>query len=147
MGNTKPIGVAYSDQDISGADLISATLINGTDIYATDEIGYTAAAQGTVTQATSKSTGVTLNKSAGQITMNNAALAATTNVSFTLTNSMISAKDVIVVNVAGGVASNETYNCWVSGHSAGSCTFVLRNISGGSLSEAVVLNFAVIHCT
>jgi hypothetical protein len=147
MGNTKPIGVAYSDQDISGADLISATLINGTDIYATDEIGYTAAAQGTVTQATSKSTGVTLNKSAGQITMNNAALAATTNVAFTLTNSTISAKDVIVVNVAGGVASNETYNCWVSGHSAGSCTFVLRNISGGSLSEAVVLNFAVIHCT
>ena len=147
MGNTKPIGVAYSDQDISGADLISATLINGTDIYATDELGYTAAAQGTVTQATSKSTGVTLNKSAGQITMNNAALAATTNVAFTLTNSTISAKDVIIVNVAGGVASNETYNCWVSGHSAGSCTFVLRNISGGSLSEAVVLNFAVIHCT
>lgn len=142
MGNTKPIGVAYSDQDISGADLIS-----GVDIYATEELGYTAAAQGTVTQLTSKSTGVTLNKSAGQITMNNAALGATTNVAFTLTNSTISAKDVIVVNVAGGVASNETYNCWVSGHSAGSCTFVLRNISGGSLSEAVVLNFAVIHCT
>jgi hypothetical protein len=141
MGNTKPIGVAYSDQDISGADLINAA-----DIYATDEIGYAAAAQGTVTQLTSKSTGVTLNKSAGQITMNNAALAATTNVSFTMTNSTISAKDVIVVNVAGGVASNETYNCWVSGHAAGSATFVLRNISGGSLSEAVVLNFAVIHC-
>ena len=152
MGNTKPIGVAYSDQDISGAtlisaDTISATLISGVDIYATDEIGYAAAAQGTVTQATSKSTGVTLNKSAGQITMNNAALAATTNVAFTLTNNTISAKDVIIVNVAGGAASNETYNCWVSGHSTGSVTFVLRNISGGSLSEAVVLNFAVIHCT
>ena len=141
MGNTKPIGVAYSDQDISGADTIS-----GVDIYATDELGYTAAAQGTVTQATSKSTGVTLNKSAGQITMDDATLNATTNVAFTLTNSTISAKDVIVVNVAGGVASNETYNCWVSGHTTGSCTFVLRNISAGNLSEAVVLNFAVIHC-
>jgi len=141
MGNTKPIGVAYSDQDISGADLIS-----GVDVYATDKLGYTAAAQGTVTQLTSKSTGVTLNKSAGQITMNNATLNATTNVAFTLTNSTISAKDVIVVNVAGGVASNETYNCWVSGHTTGSCTFVLRNISAGNLSEAVVLNFAVIHC-
>jgi hypothetical protein len=141
MGNTKPIGVAYSDQDISGADTIS-----GVDIYATDEIGYAAAAQGTVTQLTSKSTGVTLNKSAGQITMNNAALGGATNVAFTLTNSTISAKDVIIVNVAGGVASNETYNCWVSGHSAGSATIVLRNISGGSLSEAVVINFAVIHC-
>ena len=140
MGNTKPIGVAYSDQDISGADLINAA-----DIYATDEIGYASAAQGTVTQLTSKSTGVTLNTSAGKITMNNAALGATTNVSFVMTNSKVGANDVIIVNVAGGVASNETYNCWVSGQSAGTCTFVLRNISGGSLSEAVVLNFAIIH--
>jgi hypothetical protein len=142
MGNTKSIGVAYSDQDISGADTLS-----GADIYATDEIGYSADAQGTVTQLTDKSTGVTLNKSAGQITMSNATLNATTNVAFTLTNSTISAKDVVIVNVAGGVASNVTYNCWVSGHSAGSCTFVLRNISAGNLSEAVVLNYAIIHCT
>ena len=142
MSNTKPIGVAYEDQDIVGAELLSAV-----DVYATDEIGYALAAQGAVTQATSKSTGVTLNTSAGRITMNNAALGATTNVAFTLTNSKIGAKDVIIVNVAGGAASNETYNCWVSGHATGSCSFVLRNISGGSLSEAVVLNFAIIHCT
>jgi hypothetical protein len=147
MGNTKPIGVAYSDQDISGADNVNAALISGVNIYATEELGYTAAAQGTVTQLTDKSTGVTLNNSAGQITMSNATLNATTNVAFTLTNSTISAKDVIIVNVAGGVASNVTYNCWVSGHAAGSCSFVLRNISAGNLSEAVVLNFAVIHCT
>ena len=141
MGNTKPIGVAYEDQDISGADNLSAA-----DIYASDEIGYTAAAQGTVTQLTDKSTGVTINASAGQITMSNAMLNATTNVAFTMTNNKISAKDVLIVNVAGGVASNVTYNCWVSGHTAGSCAFVLRNISAGNLPEAVVLNFAVIHC-
>ena len=151
MGNTKPIGVAYSDQDIIGADTLNATTvsadnISGTDIYASDEIGYTAAAQGAVTQLTDKSTGVTINASAGQITMSNATLNATTNVSFTMTNNKISAKDVVIVNVAGGVASNVTYNCWVSGHTAGSCAFVLRNISAGNLSEAVVLNFAVIHC-
>ncbi len=141
MGNTKPIGVAYEDQDIVGSDNLS-----GADIIATNEIGYAAAAQGTVTQLTSKSTGVTLNASAGQITMNNASLNGTTNVAFTLTNSKISAKDVIIVNVAGGVAANTSYNCWVSGHGAGTCDFVLRNITGGALSEAVVLNFAVIHC-
>ena len=142
MGNTKPIGVAYEDQDIIGADNLSAV-----DIYATDEIGYAAAAQGTVTQATDKSTGVTLNKSAGQITMNAAALGATTNVAFVLTNSLLSAKDVVIVNVAGGTAATTSYNCWVSGHAAGSATIVLRNITAGSLSEAVVLNFAIIHCT
>ena len=149
--NTKPIGVAYEDQNIIGADTVSATTVSGTDItgvdiYASDEIGYAAAAQSTVTQLTDKSTGVTINASAGRITMSNASLGATTNVAFTMTNSKISAKDVVIVNVAGGVASNVTYNCWVSGHTAGSCAFVLRNISAGSLSEAVVLNFAIIHC-
>ena len=142
MGNTKPIGVAYEDQDIIGADNLTAV-----DIYASDEIGYSAAAQSTVTQLTDKSTAVTINASAGQITMSNATLNATTNVSFTMTNSKVSPKDVVIVNVAGGVASNVTYNCWVSGHASGSCAFVLRNISAGNLSEAVVLNFAVIHCT
>ena len=142
MGNNKAIGVAFEDQDIIGADLVSAA-----DIYASDEIGYTAAAQSTVTQLTSKSTGVTINASAGQVTMSNAQLNATTNVAFTMTNNKISAKDVVIVNVAGGVASNTTYNCWVSGHGAGTCDFVLRNISAGNLSEAVVLNFAIIHCT
>jgi hypothetical protein len=151
MANTKPIGVAYEDQNIVGADTVNATTvsgtdINGVDIYASDDIGYAAAAQSTVTQLTDKTTGVTINASAGQITMNNATLNATTNVAFTMTNSKISAKDLVIVNVAGGVASDVTYNCWVSGHTAGSCTFVLRNISAGSLSEAVVLNFAIIHC-
>lgn len=133
MSNTKPIGVAYTDQDIIGSQYV----LSG------EQLGYTTDAQGTVTQATSKSTGVTLNKSAGQITMNNAALASVTNVTFTLTNSFISANDILILNVASGTAG--AYNCWVSGLTTGSATVTLRNISGGSLSEAVVINFALIH--
>lgn len=132
MSNTKATGVAYLDPEFSTC-------------YATEELGYAAAAQGAVTQATSKSTGVTLNKSAGQITMNNAALAAATNVVFTLTNSLISANDVMIVNVAGGTATAGTYNVFTSTLAAGSATIVLRNISAGSLSEAVVINYAIIH--
>lgn len=135
MANTKPIGVAYSDQDISGAD----TLLSS------GQLGYTAAAQGTVTQATSKSTAVTLNKSAGQITMNNASLGATTNVTFTLNNNLISANDIVILNVSGGATAG-AYNCWVSGLSAGAATITVRNITAGALSEAVVINFALIHC-
>lgn len=135
MSNTKPIGVAYTDQDIVGAQYILSD----------EQFGYTAAAQGTVTQATSKSTAVTLNKSAGQITMNNAALAGATNVTFTLNNSFISANDILILNVSSGATAG-SYNCWVSGLSAGAATITVRNISGGSLSEAVVLNFAIIHC-
>lgn len=132
MSNSIATGVAYNDPEFS-------------TVYATAEIGYAAAAQGAVTQLTSKSTAVTLNSSAGQITMNNAALAGTTNVAFTLNNSLISAKDVLIVNVAGGNATAGTYNVFTSTLAAGSATIVLRNISGGSLSEAVVLNFAIIH--
>jgi hypothetical protein len=134
MSNTKPIGVAFTDQDIIGSQYV----LSG------EQLGYTTDAQGTVTQATSKSTGVTLNKSAGQITMNNAALASVTNVTFTLTNSFISTNDILILNVGSGATSG-AYNCWVSGLSTGSASITLRNISGGSLSEAVVLNFALIH--
>ena len=134
MSNTKPIGVAYTDQDIVGSQYV----LSG------EQLGYTTDAQGTVTQATSKSTAVTLNKSAGQITLNNAALASVTNVTFTLNNSFISANDILILNVGSGATAG-AYNCWVSGLSAGAATITLRNISGGSLSEAVVINFALIH--
>ena len=134
--NTKPIGVAYEDQNIIGPD----------QIYSDRELGYTAAAQGTVTQATDKSTAVTLNKSAGRITMNAASLLNATNVSFTLNNSYISSNDIIVLTLSGGIATAGTYNCWVNTMSAGSCSITLRNISAGSLSEAVIINFALIHC-
>jgi hypothetical protein len=132
--STKPIGVAFEDQDIIGSNFVLAG----------GQLGYTAEASGTVTQLTDKSTGVTLNKSAGQITLNGAALANITNVSFTLTNNTISATDVIVLSVASGATAG-AYNCWISGKTAGSCTITIRNLSGGSLSEAFVLNFAVIH--
>jgi hypothetical protein len=132
MSNSVAIGVAYSDPEF-------------TTCYASAELGYTAAAQTAVTQATSKSTGVTANTSAGQITMNNASLAATTNVTFTLTNSLLSAKDVVIVNVASANATAGAYNCWISSMLAGSATITLRNITAGSLSEAVVINFAIIH--
>ena len=151
MPNSQAIGVAFADQIISGGTVdntpIGASIpstIEGTTIYADVEIGYAAVAQGAVTQATSKSTGVTLNTSAGQITMNAASLAATTNVTFTLTNSTISAKDVLLLNVTNGTSAS--YNAFVSSMTAGSATITLRNISASPLAEAVVLNFAIIHC-
>jgi hypothetical protein len=102
-------------------------------------------AQTAVTQLSSKSTGVTVNTSAGQITMDAASLAATTNVTFTLTNNRLSGKDVIIVNVASANATAGAYNAWVSSMLAGSATITLRNITAGPLLEAVVINFAIIH--
>ena len=134
MSNSIATGVAYNDPEFS-------------TVYATGEIGYSALAQTAVTQLSSKSTGVTANTSAGQITMNAASLAAATNVTFTLTNSLLSGKDVIIVNVASANATAGAYNAWVSSMLAGSATITLRNITAGPLLEAVVINFAIIHAT
>jgi len=131
MPNTQAVGVAYSDPEF-------------TTMYASQEIGYSTGAQGTVTQATSKSTAVTLNKSMGRITMNNAELAANTAVSFTMNNSLISANDTIIVNVSGG-GTAAAYTTYISSMTTGSAVITLRNMTGGALSEAVILNFATIH--
>lgn len=136
MANNKPIGVAYLDQDIVGAQYLLCD----------EQLGYTAAAQGTVTQLTDKSTAVTLNKPAGRITMNNASLATATNATFTLNNSFISANDTVILTISGGQATPGSYNVFANSLGAGTVSITLRNISGGSLSEAVVINFAIIHC-
>ena len=106
-------------------------------------VGYSTGTGGTITQATSKSTGVTLNKRCGQITMNNAALSAAAEVSFTFTNSTIAATDVVVTAISSGATAG-AYNTHVDAIAAGSCRISITNFSAGPLSEAIVLNFAVI---
>lgn len=103
-------------------------------------IGYGSGSGGTVTQGTSKTTGVTLNKPTGQITMHNAALANGASVNFALTNSFISAVDTLLVNATafGG------YTVLCVNTATGAATIRVTNISGGSLSEAVTIQFAVI---
>jgi hypothetical protein len=106
-------------------------------------VGYSAGTGGTVTQASSKSTGVTLDKRCGQITMNNASLLAAAEVSFTLTNSYIAATDVVYVCISSGATAG-AYNVQVDAVAAGSCRISVGNMSSGSLGEAIVLNFVVI---
>jgi hypothetical protein len=131
MSNSQASGVAYSDPEF-------------TTCYASQEIGYSAAAQGTVTQLTDKSTAVTLNKSSGRITMNNAALAGNTAVSFTLNNNLLSANDTVIVCISGG-ATTGAYTSYVTSLTTGSAILTLRNLTGTSYSEAVILNYAIIH--
>ena len=107
-----------------------------------NKAGYVTGDGGTVTQATSKSTGVTLSKKCGQITLHDAALAADTTVSFTLTNTTIAATDLLVLNhVSGGTAGSYLLNAQCA---AGSASINVRNITAGSLSEAIVIGFALV---
>lgn len=130
-----------------GGTLAAATAIISaaggiTSLSPSAGIGYAAGAGGAVTQATNKSTGCTLNNVCGQITMNSATLNAGTSVSFTFTNSRIAATDVIGICVGSGATIN-TYQVGVDNVAAGSCRVHVRNVSGSSATEAIVLNFKV----
>lgn len=107
-------------------------------------VGYATGAGCAVTQATSKSTGVTCNGMTGAITMNNASLAATTSVAFTVTNSSVLANDVIIVNLKSGNTAN-SYTVMVDATAAGSFNISLRNYTAGALGEAVIVSFAIIR--
>lgn len=105
-------------------------------------IGYATGAGGTVTQSPSKSSGVTLNTVTGQITTSGSGLAGGTVVSFTLTNSAISANDLLVLNhLSGGTAGAYTLT---SQPASGSTVISIRNNTAGNLSETLVIGFAVI---
>lgn len=111
----------------------------------TQGVGYTKGAGGTITQGTSKATGVTLDKICGQITLNGAALNAATIVSFVLTNKLIEAGDVIQLNhVATGTFGAYALNARAA---AGSATIDVRNNTAGNLSEAIVIAFVVVKAT
>lgn len=135
-GGTESARLRASDGALVSTGAVLSTSTSG-------GLGYATGAGGTVTQATSKSTGVTLNRPTGLITMNAAALAAGTSVAFTLTNSTIAATDLVFAHVVSGGTSS-SYFVQTESVSAGSCTIHVRNISAGSLSEALVIRFAVL---
>ncbi len=108
----------------------------------TSEIGYETGSGGTVTQLTSKSTTVTLNKPTGQITMNNAALGAGGQVAFFFNNSTLAVGDTMIINMSGFALANYSVRAGQIG--ANICVIALKNESVSSLSDAVVLNFAII---
>lgn len=120
---------------------------NGTgEVVITKPFGYGGSGTGgTVTQLTSRTTGVTLNKPSGQIT-----LFASTSISghssdqFTLTNSYIDATDVVHVCFASGLTA-ASYGVTVTAVSAGSCKITVSNFSNSATpTDTPVLNFVVI---
>jgi hypothetical protein len=143
--NATGLNIATGKNLQLGGTVIVDSSRNGSFVAlsATSTIGYATGAGGTVIQATSKSTGVTLNKACGQVTMAATALAASAAVSFIVTNSTVGATDTIELVLASGNATAGTYNYQIDKVSAGSFVIWVKNISAGSLSEALVFNFSV----
>jgi hypothetical protein len=127
---TPNIGVA------TGTSLTTSGVVASTG---TAGVGYATGAGGAVTQITSRTTGVTLNKTTGAITMFSAA-GTTTAATFTVTNSTVAATDVIILNQKSGT---DLYDLMVTAVAAGSFNITFRT-TGGTTTETPVFNFAVI---
>jgi len=107
-------------------------------------IGYSTGAGGTVTQSTSRTTGVTLNKPSGQITLFSQALAAGAANTFVLTNSTIAANDFILLNhFSGGTLGNYVF---AANTSAGQANVTVRGITTVT-AEAPVIQYVIIKGT
>ena len=120
----------------TGTSLTATGVIASTG---TAGVGYATGAGGAVTQLTSRTTGVTLNKTSGAITLFSAAGSATA-ASFTVTNSTVAATDVIILNQKSGT---DLYDLLVTAVAAGSFRITFLT-TGGTTTEQPVFNFAVI---
>ena len=131
---------------MTGALIVNSTIASNSTILAngnSSKIGYDTGAGGSVTQgAGAKTNAVTLNRPTGIIVTDSAALAANTAVTFNLSNSVIETTDIVVVShISGGTLGS--YNFAVA-PAAGNANVTIRNITAGSLSEALSLRFIVI---
>ena len=133
-GAYKPISFATSDAERFRIDTSGNALVTGVG-----GLGYGTGSGGAVTQATSRTTGVTLNKSNGAITLVSAA-GTTTWQTFTVTNSVVAATDTIIVNQKSGT---DLYMIHVTAVAAGSFNVTFAT-TGGTTTEQPVFNFAVI---
>lgn len=102
-------------------------------------LGYSTGAGSAVTQGVSRTTGVTINAVSGAITLFSAAGSATP-ATFTVTNSAVSATDVIILNQKSGT---DKYHLLVTAVASNSFDITFFT-TGGTTTEQPVINFAVI---
>lgn len=123
-----------ADVKVTGAQI--ATLARSAS---TGNLGFATGGGGAVTQTTSRTTAVTLNKACGAITLVSAA-GSTTIAAFTVNNSTVAATDTILLCQKSGT---DRYRLYVTAIGAGSFEISFATLSG-TTTEQPVFNFAVI---
>jgi len=153
---TLPAAVSQGLTTVQGISGQVITFPAGTNTYiyefTTDDAGTTVTARdlsvpalgysiggGAITQITSRTTGVTLNKSSGTITLVSAA-GSTSYQTFTVTNSFVAANDVIVINQQSGT---DKMAMFVTAVASGSFNITFATTTG-TTTEQPVINFAVV---
>ena len=99
--------------------------------------------KGVVTQASSRSTAITLNAPAGVITTDSTAIANLGNAVFTVNNSLVKADSTILLSInTTGIGA---YSIHVSSESVANGSFAIRifNATGANLA-AIKINFIIV---
>ena len=105
-------------------------------------VGYGVGAGASVTQATNRTTGVTINAACGSITLVSAA-GSTSWQSFTVTNNQVASTDTVIVNQRSGT---DLYRIHVTSVATGSFRISYAT-TGGTTTEQPVFNFAIVKAT
>jgi hypothetical protein len=133
------ITVPVATVDVTGDIFATASILTNGD---NDGIGYSAGAGGTVTQITSRSTGVTINKVCGNIVTFSKTTTAGTFDRFTVTNSAMGANDVVILNLKSG--GNNRYQLLVKDNATGSFAIEIYNVGAAGTAEALTISYAII---
>lgn len=150
ISNTPSGGIAATNVQAAINELDSEKLPNtggtvtGNLLVGSGVIGYGAGSGGTVTQPTSKSTGVTLNNPGGMVTTHAESLGAGATANFVLNSASIAATDVVVVCISYHGGAGPNYRVSATTGLAGQAVISLQNISGAARAEAIEIHFAVI---
>jgi hypothetical protein len=148
IGLTSRAAATEIDTALTGGNLTAIPTIAGAILSssASAGIGYATGAGAAVTQATNRTTAVTVTGVSGAITTHTASLAAETAAAFTVTNTSVAIGDVVVVSQRSGSNGGNT-NVYTSTVAAGSFAITVANnnaAAGTAETGAIIINFAVI---
>ena len=140
-------GKVFSFEVGTDADEVPVSGMLGRLAFVDEWCGY-AQGGGSVTQATSKATAVTLNTPCGLIITHTSQLDNGFFQGFTLNNTAIAPNDVVVASIQYPPSGSYTggYTIQVLGTETGAVRLLLTNL-GSTASEAVYINFAIVKST
>ena len=146
-GTNTPLKLADADgNEWAIAPVASGGALRTTKGGVAAGIGYAVGDGGAVTQATNRTTGVTLSTLTGAITTSNASLAAEATADFVVTNTKVAIGDVVVVSMRSGSNGGGTIVS-VAVVAAGSFTIRVHNgnvAAGTAETGAIIINFVVL---
>ena len=129
--------------DKTGGDISGSVNVSGNILATGGALGYGAGASGTVTQATSKSTAVTLNKPSGTINMHPGGMAPGASVDFRVVNSFAAGESLVQITCQYADVDPTNYEVYLLWKGLGGFAIRVKNISGVPRSEALLISFCL----